>query len=138
MVGRGPPYAKGKDGGARRGSPYARGRKGGPRAILSEGEEGSSERAWGAGGCSEYAGGGGVWYCAGMDIRALTLADVELLGEVDGTIESERYFHLERGGEGVALSWRVEDRPLRSKRVEANRLDDETQFMARQIASGAG
>jgi ribosomal protein S18 acetylase RimI-like enzyme len=71
-----------------------------------------------------------------MQIRPATPADLALLAEIDGTVESSRYLHLERGGEGLAASWRLEDRPLRQKLIEPNRLSDETAFLARQIVTG--
>ena len=73
-----------------------------------------------------------------MEIRPVQPRDVDALSEIDGTIESTRYLHLEVGaGEGLAASWRLEDRPTRQKLIEPNRLDDDVLFVARQIATGA-
>ncbi|HEX4124052.1 MAG TPA: GNAT family N-acetyltransferase [Tepidisphaeraceae bacterium] len=71
-----------------------------------------------------------------MQIRPLQLADIAALDEIDGTIESAEYLHLERSGEGLAVAWRLEERTLRSKRIEANRLADETRFFAKHVAEG--
>ena len=71
-----------------------------------------------------------------MEIRAATLSDLDRIAEIDGTIESSRYLHLERAGEGIAASWSLEERPLRTKRVDANALDDERKFEMRQVLSG--
>ncbi len=72
-----------------------------------------------------------------MDIRATTLGDVDGVVEIDGAVEATRYLHVERTGEGMALSWKIEERPLRAKVIEANRLGDEELFTLKQIASGA-
>ena len=72
-----------------------------------------------------------------MQIRPAMPADLALLAEIDGTVESSRYLHLERAGEGLAVSWRLEDRPLRQKLIEPNRLSDETAFLVKQIVTGA-
>src|SRR6478672_9579745 len=71
-----------------------------------------------------------------MRIRPMTPADLDRLEEIDGTIESTRYLHVERAGEGLDMSWRLEDRPLREKLIDPNRLDDEHRFAAKQLAGG--
>ena len=70
-----------------------------------------------------------------MEIRAATTTDLERLIEIDGTIESARYLHLERGGEGLATTWRLEERPLRAKLVDSNTVDDDRRFSLRQVLS---
>src|SRR3954447_11097351 len=45
-----------------------------------------------------------------MQIRPATSDDLERLIDIDGTIESSQYLHVERGGEGLAASWRLEER----------------------------
>jgi ribosomal protein S18 acetylase RimI-like enzyme len=67
----------------------------------------------------------------------MTPKDLPELLEIDGTVESSRYLHLDRAGEGMAVRFSLEDRPLREKVIHANRLGDEVQFLARQIATGA-
>ncbi len=66
----------------------------------------------------------------------MTRADLELLDEVDATIESRDYLHLGREGQGLASVWKLEQRPLRETLIEPNRLSDERKFAYRQIVSG--
>ena len=72
-----------------------------------------------------------------MDIRPVRPDDLDGLLEIDGTVESGEYLHLERSGEGLAVSWRLEERPLREKRIAPNRLDDDQKFTLRQVVTGA-
>lgn len=71
-----------------------------------------------------------------MQIRPATVADAERVGDIDATIESREYLHVERAGAGLGATWSIEVRPLREKRVESNRMDDETLFALRQIVTG--
>ena len=71
-----------------------------------------------------------------MEIRPAKVSDVPGVMDIDGTIESVRYLHVDRGGEGVGASWRLADRPLREKLILPNRLDDERAFALRQVAGG--
>ncbi len=74
-----------------------------------------------------------------MKIRPVTPRDIEALADIDGTIESTHYLHLDQQtvAEPPAVSWRLEERLARQKMIEPNRLDDDASFIARQIASGA-
>jgi RimJ/RimL family protein N-acetyltransferase len=72
-----------------------------------------------------------------MQIRPVTPADLEAVAEIDGTVESVRYLHLERTGEGMSSAWRLEERSARQKLIEPNRMSDESTFLLKQIASGA-
>ncbi len=72
-----------------------------------------------------------------MEIRPLTPADLDGLQEIDGTVQSTQYLHLEQIGEGINVAWRIEPRPVRQKLIEPNRISDDVQFIAKQIASGA-
>jgi len=72
-----------------------------------------------------------------MQIRLATVDDLEGLREIDGTIESLQYLHLDASGEGTERAWRLEERPLREKLIDSNRLDDEAYFAAKQIVTGA-
>jgi ribosomal protein S18 acetylase RimI-like enzyme len=72
-----------------------------------------------------------------MEIRPIISSDLDALAEIDATVESTRYLHLDRGGEGWNLQWKVEERPLRAKLIESNPLNDEQRFVVRQIALGA-
>jgi GNAT superfamily N-acetyltransferase len=71
-----------------------------------------------------------------MEIRPVTPADLDDLAEIDGTIESASYLHLDRSGEGFALTWKLSERPLRETRIRPNRLDDERLFALKQLATG--
>jgi len=72
-----------------------------------------------------------------MEIRPVRPEDLDHLLDIDGTIESSEYLHLDRTGEGLAVSWKLEQRPLREKRIAPNRLDDDQKFTLRQVATGA-
>jgi ribosomal protein S18 acetylase RimI-like enzyme len=71
-----------------------------------------------------------------MHIRPATPTDLDRLADVDGTIESSQYLHLERSGEGLATGWRLEVRALRNKLIEPNALSDDRLFTLKQIVSG--
>jgi ribosomal protein S18 acetylase RimI-like enzyme len=71
-----------------------------------------------------------------MQIRAGQLDDLDRLIDLDGTIESGEYLHLERGGEGLAISWRLEERPLRDKLIDANAVGDDRRFVLKQLLGG--
>ena len=71
-----------------------------------------------------------------MEIRPVVLADLDALVEIDATVESTRYLHVDKIGEGLSLQWKIEDRPLRTKLIESNPLNDEQRFLLKQIASG--
>lgn len=74
----------------------------------------------------------------GMQIRPMTPADLQRVPEIDGTVESSRYLHLDQSeGEGFAITWRLEERPARQKLIEPNRLDDDAAFTLKQIVTGA-
>src|SRR4051794_26363285 len=72
-----------------------------------------------------------------MEIRPLTTADLRSLADIDATIESHEYLHIDKSGEGLAMSVRVEKRPMRSKQIAANPMDDELSLAVKQIATGA-
>jgi RimJ/RimL family protein N-acetyltransferase len=77
-------------------------------------------------------------YRVTMQIRSGTLADLDAIREIDGTVESLRYFHVEQaGGEGSSIGWRLDERPMREKLIEPNRLTDESEFSLKQVLSGA-
>jgi ribosomal protein S18 acetylase RimI-like enzyme len=58
-----------------------------------------------------------------MQIRPLKAPDLAALAEIDGTIESTRYLHVEKSGEAMEVGWKIQDRPLREKWIDANRMD---------------
>ena len=72
-----------------------------------------------------------------MEIRPVQSGDLDDLLEIDGTVESSEYLHLERTGEGFALTWKLEQRPLREHRILPNRVNDDQKFTLRQVVSGA-
>ena len=72
-----------------------------------------------------------------MHIRPVQPADLDLLGEIDGTVESAEYLHVERSGEGLVMAWRLHERPLRERLIKSNPIDDERRFTVRQIVTGA-
>ena len=72
-----------------------------------------------------------------MELRAAVPADLDLLTDIDATIESTQYLHLEHGGEGLAASFRLEPRTMREKLIASNPLDEENRFFFRQVVTGA-
>jgi len=71
-----------------------------------------------------------------MQIRPAVSHDLDQLADIDGTISSVNYLHLEKSGEGFAQNWKIDQRPLREKLIEPNKLDDETRFSMKQIVGG--
>jgi ribosomal protein S18 acetylase RimI-like enzyme len=71
-----------------------------------------------------------------MEIRPMTADDTDSFADVDGTIESLGYLHIEAAGTGMAKSWRLEPRAFREKRITPNPPDEECCFLVRQIATG--
>jgi GNAT superfamily N-acetyltransferase len=71
-----------------------------------------------------------------MQIRPATSGDLSAVRDIDGTVESTFYLHLERGGEGLTASWRLEQRKAREKLIEPNQLDDDVSFSLKQIVTG--
>lgn len=72
-----------------------------------------------------------------MQIRPVTQADLVGLAEIDGTVESARYLHVEQAeGEGLGASWRLEERPARQKLIAPNRLGDDAAFTLKQVVAG--
>lgn len=72
-----------------------------------------------------------------MQIRPLQPADLEQLDDIDATIESVQYLHVNQEGEGLSRRWEISPRPLREKLIEPNRLSDEDRFFARQVVTEA-
>ncbi len=71
-----------------------------------------------------------------MQIRLATAKDLAGVIEIDATIESHRYLHVDQAGEGLAVSWKVEDRLLRARLIQPFPLDDDREFTFKQIAGG--
>jgi ribosomal protein S18 acetylase RimI-like enzyme len=72
-----------------------------------------------------------------MEIRAIRPADLDRLIDIDGTIESISYLHVEHAGEGLEMSWKLQERPLREKRIDRNQPTDEIAFLMKQLVTGA-
>lgn len=72
-----------------------------------------------------------------MQIRPATSEDLDGLIDIDGTIESAEYLHLDRAGDGLAVRWALEERALREKLVDNNAVDEDRHFALRQILGGA-
>ena len=75
-------------------------------------------------------------YNAGMEIRGATLGDLRAVADIDGTVDSREYLHLERTGEDLSISFKLEPRPLRERLIDPNRMTDEQKFALRQIVEG--
>ena len=71
-----------------------------------------------------------------MEIRPIQPEDLADLREIDATIESSQYLHLEQSGDGLNQSWKLENRPLREKLIASNPMDDEVSFVLKQIVTG--
>jgi GNAT superfamily N-acetyltransferase len=72
-----------------------------------------------------------------MEIRAMTAGDLQGLRDIDATVESAQYLHVDHSAEGLAASWKTQVRDLREKRTHRSDLDDEQTLAIRQIVSGA-
>lgn len=59
-----------------------------------------------------------------------------MLGEIDGTVESARYLHLNRSVGDFSASWTLEPRDLRERLIDPNRIDDTGSFLIKQIVAG--
>jgi ribosomal protein S18 acetylase RimI-like enzyme len=79
----------------------------------------------------------GRCYSVLMQIRPGIGRDLDSLREIDGTIESTAYLHLDSVGEGFNRSFALQERPLREKLIDPNRLDDDAFFSAKQLLTGA-
>ena len=72
-----------------------------------------------------------------MEIRATQPADLERMTDIDGTVESLDYLHVEASGQGLAVGWRVEERPLRTRHIDPFAMGDDDRFVMKQIVIGA-
>lgn len=71
-----------------------------------------------------------------MQIRPLKSSDLELIDEIDATIDSARYHHVDRVVDAGHVRFNIEDRELSSRRVESNTIGDELRFTLKQTAAG--
>ncbi len=72
-----------------------------------------------------------------MQIRPMTEHDLDDVTEIDATIHSPSYLHVDQTGDDLGRSWRLERRPRREKLVQPNPLDDDARFYLKQILTGA-
>lgn len=71
-----------------------------------------------------------------MDIRPAQNSDLARIAEIDGTVDSARYLHLDRAGEAMEVSFKLEERPLRERLIDRNALDDDRRFALKQVVAG--
>jgi ribosomal protein S18 acetylase RimI-like enzyme len=71
-----------------------------------------------------------------VEIRPAKPSDLDRLNDIDGTVDSAHYLHLERQGEGVEISFVFQQRPLRQRVIQRNVLDDDLRFAIKQIVMG--
>jgi ribosomal protein S18 acetylase RimI-like enzyme len=71
-----------------------------------------------------------------MELRPATVADLTGIFDLDATVESLRYLHIDHTGEGLNVQWKIEDRPLRERVIQQMPLDDDRQFLYRQMING--
>jgi len=77
-----------------------------------------------------------VVFFPAMEIRAIRLPDIDRLIDIDATIESAKYLHVDLAGEGLDVSFKVSERPLREPRNDRNLASDELNFSMKQVVSG--
>ena len=70
-----------------------------------------------------------------MQIRPLQPADLDLIDEIDATLDSATYLHVERHAEGLSARFAIEERPLPTRRIEPMPIGDELRFSMKQIAN---
>jgi len=71
-----------------------------------------------------------------MELRPAKPADLAGVFDIDAAIESHRYLHIDRSGDALDVVWKIQDRPLRERLISSLPMDDELQFMYRQIVTG--
>lgn len=71
-----------------------------------------------------------------MQFRPAQASDLDRVADIDGTIESLEYLHLERTGHGLSMGWKLEPRALRTKLIESNAMNDDHRFALRQVVEG--
>jgi ribosomal protein S18 acetylase RimI-like enzyme len=71
-----------------------------------------------------------------MELRPAITADLPGIFDIDATVESRRYLHIDRTGEELNIHWKIEDRPLRERVIYQLKLDDDRQFLYRQMVTG--
>jgi ribosomal protein S18 acetylase RimI-like enzyme len=72
-----------------------------------------------------------------MEIRAGKASDFTDLLEIDGTIDSTHYLHVDYSASESSRTWRLEERALREAKIVANPISEDDRFLLRQILAGA-
>ena len=71
-----------------------------------------------------------------MELRPATPSDLAGVIELDSTMESHRYLHVDQSGDGLNMQWKVEDRPLRERLIAPWPLDDNLVYLlSRSLAA---
>lgn len=71
-----------------------------------------------------------------MQIRPIQLSDLDLLDEIDATIQTDSYLHVDRSAEAMSASFKIESRPLPERKSESNPISDDLRFQFKQLATG--
>ncbi len=71
-----------------------------------------------------------------MQIRPIQTGDLDLLDEIDATIQSDHYLHVDRSADALSAHFKIEHRPLHERRSESNPITDDLRFQFKQIATG--
>lgn len=71
-----------------------------------------------------------------MQIRPLRVADLDLIDEIDATLESNSYLHVDRHAEGLSARFTIEERALTDRRVASGTMEDDLRFDLKQTAAG--
>lgn len=66
----------------------------------------------------------------------MTTADVAMLNDIDATIDTSEYLHLDVTGEGLSRRFSIEPRKLRERSIRSNALGDELAFAIKQVVAG--
>ncbi|MFT3788312.1 MAG: GNAT family N-acetyltransferase [Tepidisphaeraceae bacterium] len=72
-----------------------------------------------------------------MNLRPLTLDDLDRLLDIDAVIDATHYIHVDRQGEGLEQGFKVEQRVSRDKSPRPSEVDDDLNFALKQLATGA-
>lgn len=71
-----------------------------------------------------------------MILRPVTAADLIFINDIDATVEAAHYLHVERTGEGLTRSWRLEPRPMRERAIRRFPMSEDATFLLKQVATG--
>jgi ribosomal protein S18 acetylase RimI-like enzyme len=65
----------------------------------------------------------------------MTVADLAMINDIDATIDSQDYLHLDVSGEGMSRRFAIEPRKLRERAIRSNAVGDELAFSLRQLVT---